>query len=49
MMIIEIGSTNQRRWQGEEDLLITAELLLLYPALDMNIGNWRVLRRGMAR
>jgi len=40
LMIIEAGSTNQRRWQGEEDLPIPAGLVLLYPALDMNIGNW---------
>ena len=40
MMILQTGSTETRRWQGERDLPPPTGVVLIYPALDMNIGNW---------
>jgi acetyl esterase/lipase len=40
LMIIESGSTETRQYQGEGSLPIPAGLVLIYPGLDMNIGNW---------
>jgi acetyl esterase/lipase len=40
LMVIESGSTDQRQFQGENPLPIPAGLVLMYPGLDMNIGNW---------
>ncbi|KAF2190719.1 alpha/beta-hydrolase [Zopfia rhizophila CBS 207.26] len=40
LMILQSGSTDTRRWQGERELPPPAGVVLIYPALDMNIGNW---------
>lgn len=40
LMILQTGSTETRRWQGEQELPAPAGVVLIYPALDMNIGNW---------
>lgn len=40
MMILQSGSTETRRWQGESSLPLPEGVVLVYPALDMNIGNW---------
>lgn len=40
LMVLQSGSTKTRRWFGEEDLPPPVGLVLIYPALDMNIGNW---------
>ena len=40
LMIIESGSTATRQYQGQGSLPIPDGLVLLYPALDVNIGNW---------
>ncbi|KAF4313124.1 putative hormone-sensitive lipase protein [Botryosphaeria dothidea] len=40
LMILQSGSTDTRRWMGEETLPAPEGLVLIYPALDMNIGNW---------
>jgi acetyl esterase/lipase len=40
LMIIESGSGPVRRFQGQVDLPVPDALVLFYPALDMNIGNW---------
>ncbi|GAB7352863.1 hypothetical protein MBLNU459_g3465t1 [Dothideomycetes sp. NU459] len=40
MMILQSGSTESRRWQGEPSLPLPEGVVLVYPALDMNIGNW---------
>ncbi|KAF2839575.1 alpha/beta-hydrolase, partial [Patellaria atrata CBS 101060] len=40
LMILQAGSTDTRRWQGEAALPPPEGLVLIYPALDMNIGNW---------
>ncbi|KAJ9149763.1 Hormone-sensitive lipase [Pleurostoma richardsiae] len=40
LMIIESGSSAIRRFQGQTDLPIPDGLILFYPGLDMNIGNW---------
>lgn len=40
LMILEAGSTDTRRWQGEATLPPPEGVVLIYPALDMNIGNW---------
>jgi acetyl esterase/lipase len=40
LMILQSGSTATRRWQGEYTLPPPVGVVLVYPALDMNIGNW---------
>jgi acetyl esterase/lipase len=40
LMILQSGSTANRRWQGETSLPVPEGTVLIYPALDMNIGNW---------
>ncbi|KAF1916727.1 Alpha/Beta hydrolase protein [Ampelomyces quisqualis] len=40
LMIIQSGSTATRRWQGEYAIPPPVGVVLIYPALDMNIGNW---------
>jgi acetyl esterase/lipase len=40
LMILQSGSTATRRWQGEYTLPPPTGVVLIYPALDMNIGNW---------
>lgn len=40
LMVLQSGSTDTRRWLGEEALPAPEGLVLIYPALDMNIGNW---------
>jgi acetyl esterase/lipase len=40
LMILQSGTTNSRRWQGEQTLPPPEGVILIYPALDMNIGNW---------
>ncbi|KAK3386544.1 alpha/beta-hydrolase [Podospora didyma] len=40
LMIIESGSSPVRRFQGQMDLPVPDGLILFYPAMDMNIGNW---------
>ncbi|WEW57184.1 hypothetical protein PRK78_002646 [Emydomyces testavorans] len=40
LMILQTGSTDSRRWRGEDSLPAPAGLILIYPSLDMNIGSW---------
>ncbi|CAN9365441.1 unnamed protein product [Alternaria alternata] len=40
LMILQSGSTETRRWQGEYAIPPPIGVVLIYPALDMNIGNW---------
>lgn len=40
LMIVESGSTSTRQFQGEDALPVPDGLILIYPGLDMNIGNW---------
>ncbi|KAH6618544.1 Alpha/Beta hydrolase protein [Boeremia exigua] len=40
LMVLQSGSTETRRWQGERALPPPVACVLIYPALDMNIGNW---------
>ncbi|KAF2017395.1 alpha/beta-hydrolase [Aaosphaeria arxii CBS 175.79] len=40
LMILQTGSTEARRWHGEHELPPPIGVILIYPALDMNIGNW---------
>lgn len=40
LMILQSGSTDARRWHGELPLQVPDGLVLMYPALDVNIGNW---------
>ncbi|KAG9185750.1 hypothetical protein G6011_07081 [Alternaria panax] len=40
LMILQTGSTETRRWQGESAIPPPIGVVLIYPALDMNIGNW---------
>ncbi|KAI9804727.1 MAG: hypothetical protein M1825_001095 [Sarcosagium campestre] len=40
LMILQSGGNNPREWQGRETLPTPEGLVLIYPALDMNIGNW---------
>lgn len=40
LMILQSGSTDSRKWRGEDSLPPPAGLVLIYPTLDMNIGSW---------
>ena len=40
LMILQSGSTDSRRWHDEKRLPTPEGLILIYPALDMNIGSW---------
>lgn len=40
LMILQSAGTDSRRWHGEETLPVPDGLILVYPGLDMNIGNW---------
>ena len=40
LMILQAGSTDGRRLHGEAVLPPPEGVILVYPALDMNIGNW---------
>lgn len=40
LMIVESGLAETRHYQGEGSLPVPAGLILIYPGLDMNIGNW---------
>ncbi|KAI0503192.1 alpha/beta-hydrolase [Xylaria bambusicola] len=40
LMIIETATNKRRTGLVQEDLPVPAGLVLMYPALDMNIGNW---------
>jgi acetyl esterase/lipase len=40
LMIIQSGSTETRKIQGEVSLPIPDGLILIYPGLDLNISNW---------
>ncbi|GAP83870.1 putative hormone-sensitive lipase [Rosellinia necatrix] len=40
LMIIETATNKRRSGLAQEELPIPSGLVLLYPALDMNIGNW---------
>lgn len=40
LMILQSGSTDSRRWHGENLLPLPDGVVLSYPALDVNIGNW---------
>lgn len=40
LMIIEAGVVGTRKTQGQISLPLPSGLVLMYPGLDMNIGNW---------
>jgi acetyl esterase/lipase len=40
LMVLQSASTEARRWHGEAPLPAPDGLVLVYPALDMNIGSW---------
>ncbi|KAI9873961.1 MAG: hypothetical protein M1830_010353, partial [Pleopsidium flavum] len=40
LMTLQSAGTDSRRWQGEQTLPVPEGLILIYPGLDMNIGNW---------
>ncbi len=40
LMVLQSAGTDSRRRQGEEMLPVPDGLILIYPGLDMNIGNW---------
>ena len=40
LMLLQAGSTSVRQWQGEYSLPLPEGVVLVYPALDFNIGNW---------
>jgi acetyl esterase/lipase len=40
LMVLQSASTETRRWHGEASLPAPEGLVLVYPALDMNIGSW---------
>lgn len=40
LMILQSAGTDPRRWQGQKSLPAPEGLILIYPSLDLNIGNW---------
>ena len=40
LMILQSAGTDPQRWQGQTSLPVPEGLILIYPSLDMNIGNW---------
>jgi acetyl esterase/lipase len=40
LMIIQSAGTDTRRWPWQDSIPIPDGLILMYPGLDMNIGNW---------
>lgn len=40
IMILQSATTGSRKWLGERELPVPEGLVLIYPALDMNIGSW---------
>jgi acetyl esterase/lipase len=40
LMVLQAGNSDTRRWMGEEPLPLPESVVLIYPALDANIGNW---------
>ncbi len=40
LMILQSAINNNHSWQGQEALPVPEGLILIYPSLDMNIGNW---------
>ena len=40
LMILQSAGTEARRWNDQETLPAPDGLILIYPGLDMNIGNW---------
>lgn len=39
-LVLMILQTDDTRWQEEDSLPVPIGLVLIYPCLDMNIGNW---------
>lgn len=40
LMILQSAGADPQRWQGQQSLPVPEGLILIYPSLDMNIGNW---------
>ncbi|KAL6717324.1 hypothetical protein ACLMJK_005239 [Lecanora helva] len=40
LMILQSAGNDPQRWQGQVSLPVPEGLVLIYPSLDMNIGNW---------
>lgn len=40
LMILQSTGTDPQRWHGQQSLPVPEGLVLIYPSLDMNIGNW---------
>ena len=40
LMILQSAGSDSQSWQGQESLPVPDGLILIYPSLDMNIGNW---------
>ena len=40
LMILQSAGTDPQRWHGQVSLPVPEGLILMYPSLDMNIGNW---------
>ena len=40
LMILQSAGNDPQRWQGQTSLPVPEGLILIYPSLDMNIGNW---------
>jgi acetyl esterase/lipase len=40
LMALQAGASDSRRWMGEQSLPMPESIILVYPALDVNIGNW---------
>lgn len=40
LMILQSANYGSQRWLGQQTLPVPEGLILIYPGLDMNIGNW---------
>jgi acetyl esterase/lipase len=40
LMILQSADNTSRSWAGQQTLPVPDGLILIYPSLDMNIGNW---------
>lgn len=40
LMVLQTGNSETRKFMGEESLPLPECVILIYPALDANIGNW---------
>ena len=40
LMVLQAAGSHTSKWPGQDTLPVPSGLILMYPGLDMNIGNW---------